>query len=184
MYKPLILCFIYSVQHPTEKLAKSTSVHAKLLALDHVDLIPEDAFDATQFDVETTLVLLPSEKSQPINCLSREMLSKTKKVILLDGPWQKVNGMVQRNPRLLQFEHVSLAADDIATHFWRYNSRTNQHLSTIEAIYYFVKQWAGAVESPANDFDDLLYYFAFLHALIKNNMQKTFTEVLNNRQKN
>lgn len=141
-------------------------------------LVSENEFDDARFNVKNSIVLLPSDQSVPVTDISVDQLKQIENVILLDGPWQKVHGMVLRNPALQQFQHVSLSQENISTHFWRYNSRTSQHLSTIEAIYYFINQFSSQLGMDTC-YDDLLYYFAFLHKTIKENMRDTFIEVMN-----
>jgi DTW domain-containing protein YfiP len=108
------------------------------------------------FDIDSDtrgrpIVLLPSENSVPLEQYMEEHGSESiKRVILIDSPWKSIGGILRRNPQLSNYDHVRLSGRE--TLFWRYNSLTNQHLSTIETIHHFISSF-----DPENNYDDLLW---------------------------
>jgi hypothetical protein len=55
------------------------------------------------------------------------------------------------------------------THFWRFQQVDDQHLATIEAIYYFYKEYEQAYQKETGSYDNLLFYYKFFYELVQSN---------------
>ena len=87
--------------------------------------------------------------------------------LLLVSQWSQAHGILS-DDRLSSLPHVHIEAEK--TLFWRFQKgKTENHLATIEAIYFFCRQYyqalraAGAPGLPAysGQYDDLLYYYSY-----------------------
>jgi len=163
------------IHHPTELVSKSTAIHAKLISPDDVSMFEFPNFP--EYDFDSTLLLFPSK-----NALSVQEVDFTniKKVVFIDSQWQKTK-------RMLNHEGLSklrsLKIDLQKTMFWRYQ-RVGEHcLATIEAIYYFFKEYhfkqTGSYEGQ---YDDILYYYSLFYNLIQDHYKsqnKVFPRIEN-----
>lgn len=66
------------------------------------------------------------------------------------------------------------------THFWRFQQLSENHLATIEAIYYVYREFGEMVEGNYDDgrYDNLLFYYRYFYKMIQNvyrNNDKSFT---------
>jgi hypothetical protein len=58
------------------------------------------------------------------------------------------------------------------THFWRFQNVDDQHLATIEAIYYLYREFGETYEAPYDGrYDNLMFYYKFFYDLIQNTYQ-------------
>lgn len=151
------------LQHASEQVSKSSIVGAKIVSPQNIDVVPFGEFTDVKHP-QTTVVLFPGPQSVPIS----EYSGRIDTLILLDSPWAKAQGMVKNNAVLASLPQVSFE-NHYTTHFWRYNSRTDQHLSTVEALYYALK-----CMRPDENFDDLLWFFAHQHQLVAARMQHKY----------
>lgn len=166
-----------SIKDTRELEGKSTAVHAKLLA-------PEDTtfwqFDRKQdddgglgvngFDPANTVILYPSSDSKPVSDVD---WSSVKQLVVLDGTWQQAKAMCSVSPILNSLPKVHLSTEN-RTVFWRYQNLGPHCLSTIEAIYYFYREYDMAVECGNVDtgLDNLLYLYSFFYHLIQDSYKK------------
>lgn len=98
--------------------------------------------------------------------------------------------MIAKNPIVLSFPHISLggetgcdgrgdASDDtsqssaIRTRFWRSSNRDAKCVSTIEALYWFLRLRGERLgeSDAATAYDDLLLLFAHQHAIVRDAMR-------------
>ncbi|KAJ3018382.1 DTW domain-containing protein 1 [Thoreauomyces humboldtii] len=178
------------VRDPRETEAKSTSVHAQILAKDNVAVkvenivrLPggkqrEEVSVAHYHDPERVLLLFPSDDALPLAEIPD--LSRFDRLVVLDGTWRQGRAMAG-SIASLPFQHVKIATR--TTLFWRYQPFGDHCLSTIEAIYWFFRDYhAAACKDEVYDgrYDDLLWYFRMQWRLIqdsyRNNPEKTFTD--------
>jgi DTW domain-containing protein YfiP len=83
---------------------------------------------------EGTFVLYPSE-----GALSFEDINiPVKRVIVLDSQWHKCFSMTS-DERISNLPRVKIR--NYSTTFWRYQKKGPDHLATIEAIYYFYREY-------------------------------------------
>jgi len=155
------------VRHPSEKRAKSTALHAQVLCgAEDVRTVEMDAVASLgALDPASTVLLFPSRSSVTLDELPN--LRHVKRVVVVDSTWGST-GAVLRLPQLQGLPHVRLK-DSNKTSFWRYQLKGEDHLATIEAIYFFYREWFEAAERTEYDgrFDDLLHIFAAMLEVIQ-----------------
>lgn len=111
----------------------------------------------------------PEEGKNPHQCISSSTNEGTrlKKIIFIDSTWNQTNKIItdERLQGLLQIELKTRK-----TCFWRHQKgKPDTYLSTIEAIYYFLVDYHQEIlkESYNGQYDNLLFFFSFMHTLIK-----------------
>jgi hypothetical protein len=148
--------------HREELLAKSTALHAKVLAPLDVDFYYDDRVSQVPlFSAEDTLALFPSPGAVTCRELGREGLARFTRVVVVEGTWVKARAAVKR-ARVEHLVHVKLS--DYQTMFWREQfrgrDRDKTRLSSIEAIYYFYKEYLEVMEGEYDGrLDELLCIF-------------------------
>lgn len=169
------------IHHPAEHRSKSTSVHGSMLSPEWVRVVEyPDSIEAAAMDPETTVLLFPSKDSVNVCDLPPERLEKIQRVVLIDSQWQKTGGMM-RHELIKRLPCVKISA--ARTAFWRYQSHGADHLATVEALYWFMREFHEAKFRRKYDgeFDDLLWYFANTFYLIqdyyKAHPEKTFNHI-------
>ncbi|KAJ3136460.1 DTW domain-containing protein 1 [Geranomyces variabilis] len=173
---------------PRETEGKTTSAHANILAPENVEIKVENIITVSPGDVssisqlpnpERILLLFPSAKSLPLSEVPN--LESFDRLIVLDGTWKQGRAMAGAIAAL-PFQHVRIA--ERQTLFWRYQPWGPSHLSTIEATYYFFRDYWDAVatdeERPYDGrYDNLLFYFKIqwetIQQFYKQNTHRTFT---------
>merc|ERR1711991_279708 len=148
------------VHHPSEKLSKSTAIHAVVLS--EQAKMREAPDEIPEYDPETTVLLFPSASA--VDILDYPKLSTLKRVVVIDSQWQKTNGIVS-HPSLAKLDTVIIQSR--STYFWRYQPKDmgSDFLATIEAIYYLYRDYLTKVrDEPYNgEVDNLLYFFAHMY---------------------
>lgn len=157
------------VHYYTEQRSKSTSVHGPLLAPAQVRLVeyPRDVDAmAAPYDAAETVVLYPAEDAVGVAEMPRAALARVRRVVLLDSQWSNAPRML-RHAALAGLRHVKIRA--ARTAFWRYQNHGQDHLATVEALYWFMREFAAAQSGApyAGQFDNLLWYFSFNYTLIQ-----------------
>eukprot|EP00033_Pygsuia_biforma_P004892 GCRY01005364.1.p1 GENE.GCRY01005364.1~~GCRY01005364.1.p1 ORF type:complete len:262 (+),score=23.22 GCRY01005364.1:66-851(+) len=153
------------VKHPYENDSKSTAIHAKLLAPSDVSI--HNFPDIPYFDPETTLVLYPCAEASSIEDVD---LTHYKHVVFVDSTWNKTYNILH-SPQIERLKRVKIHSYE--TLFWRYQSYGREYLATIEAIYYFVREWQTRLTDEYNgEYDDLLFFFCYLYRLIQHRYSK------------
>ncbi|KPA86100.1 hypothetical protein ABB37_00363 [Leptomonas pyrrhocoris] len=132
---PLVLPLnVYVVLHPNELRGKSTSLAASTISPDmHIveyPSVPE------QLEPETTLVLYPSEQSVGLHEV--EHLERYRNVVFIDSTWQQSKA-IARDERVSKFKHVRIKSQ--TSLFWRFQNNDPTYLATVEAIYYFLREY-------------------------------------------
>ncbi|KPI85175.1 hypothetical protein ABL78_5763 [Leptomonas seymouri] len=125
---------VYVVLHPNELRGKSTSLAASTISPDmHIieyPSVPE------QLEPEATLVLYPSEQSVELHEV--EHLEQYKNVVFIDSTWQQSKA-IARDERVNRFKHVRIKSQ--TSLFWRFQNNDPTYLATVEAIYYFLREY-------------------------------------------
>ena len=80
------------IRHPKEKKSKSSIIPSKLLAPDNVEIlhtieVPELLKEGE--DPDSVVLMFPSDHATEISCMSKEDLSKIKRVVLIDSTWSQ-----------------------------------------------------------------------------------------------
>ncbi|PRP76847.1 hypothetical protein PROFUN_14806 [Planoprotostelium fungivorum] len=160
------------IHHPKEPKSKKTSIHAKVLApLDVVMFDDPDIPDYRQ-EKDEVLLLFPSPDAKNISEID---VTKYKKIIVIDSTWSQTKGIL-RNERLQGLQCVRIQTYE--TKFWRYQDHGREFLATIEAIYYFYREYQQRINGGVyrGEMDNLLYYFSFFYNLIQGVYKKNNKE--------
>uniref|UniRef100_UPI003AAF9C26 tRNA-uridine aminocarboxypropyltransferase 1 n=1 Tax=Centroberyx gerrardi TaxID=166262 RepID=UPI003AAF9C26 len=88
------------------------------------------------------------------------------RVVFIDSTWNQTNRIItdERLQALLQVELKMRK-----TCFWRHQKgKPDTYLSTIEAIYYFLKDYHKhcLAQEYSGEYDNLLFFYSYLHSLI------------------
>ena len=123
-----------------DKIRKSTAVHAKMLAPDHVDILQyPDAIPRID-DPQRVAVAYPSDDSTTFEEWDLKDLAKLRRIILIDSPWKK-SSMILNHEGLEGLRRVRLARPPEKSRFWRWHKAGHGALSTIEAIHYLLAEY-------------------------------------------
>ncbi|KAG1464349.1 hypothetical protein G6F46_001582 [Rhizopus delemar] len=159
--------FLDIIKHPKELDGKSTAVHAKIVAHDHVSLhtwpnIPEYE------NPERTLLLFPGPNAKRLHDIPRDTFDR---IAVIDGTWIQANQIARETKILQKMQCVTIAPRK--TNFWRFQMVDDNHLATIEAIYYLYREYGESYEAPYDgSYDNLLFFYKFFYNLIQNAYQK------------
>eukprot|EP00771_Trimastix_marina_P001743 gnl/Trimastix_PCT/2837.p1 GENE.gnl/Trimastix_PCT/2837~~gnl/Trimastix_PCT/2837.p1 ORF type:complete len:259 (+),score=14.76 gnl/Trimastix_PCT/2837:59-835(+) len=147
--------------HPQEKKEKSTALHACVLCPEKVQLC-EWPDGIPPFDPNETVLLFPSEDACTLDQLD---LSRIRRLVVVDSTWAKTFA-VCHHPHLLPLPKVAIPSQ--RTLFWRHQRKSDTHLATIEAIYYFFRSYAEALHGTyRGEFDNLLWYYAYMYRRVQ-----------------
>ncbi|KAI9476083.1 MAG: DTW domain-containing protein [Benjaminiella poitrasii] len=165
------------IKHHKELDGKSTAIHAKIIADEHVDIHtwPEiPLFD----EPERTLLLFPGPGAKQLKDISRGSFDR---VVVIDGTWIQAKQIANNTPVLRKMQYVTIAPRQ--THFWRFQNVKDDHLATIEAIYYFYREFSETFEDSNYDgrYDNLMFYYKFFYQMIQATYRKNKTVKFNHR---
>lgn len=191
-YLYLFKCIIYifSLKHEQELDSKSTAIHAKLLSPSQISIhqfhrsaasflnesqsysmCSSDLVDEIASDPSAYVILFPDESAVELKDLPVEEFSKIRNVIVIDGTWSQAAAINRTDP-YCKLRRIKINPD-LKTVFWRYQDLGEHCLSTIEAIYYFMREFREA-QGINEDFgvydgrfDNLLYFFSYFYHLIQ-----------------
>ncbi|KAG5466209.1 hypothetical protein LSCM4_01354 [Leishmania orientalis] len=125
---------VYVILHPNELRGKSTSLAASTISPDlHIveyPAVPEE------LEPESTLVLYPSEQSVELHEVRH--LDQYKNVVFIDSTWQQSKA-IARDERVKKLKHVRIKSQ--TSLFWRFQNNDPTYLATVEAIYYFLREY-------------------------------------------
>ena len=163
------------IKHSQEANSKSTSIQAKLLAPNDIEIVDYnyDKFTGLveRFDDINTVILFPSEKATDLHNYDSTCI---KTAFFIDGTWNQARSIANRFSKATFVKISRLPCE--GTVFWRYQSLGRHALSTIEAIYYFLRE-TSRTEDP--QLDNLLWFYSYFYNLIQtyyqNNNLKSFT---------
>lgn len=153
------------LKHAKENDGKSTAIHARLVSPQSVRIFtyPDQLSEIDDDLNEGTFILFPSNSARTVEQIGAHAI---KRLVVIDGTWSQAKSMLN-NPKLVKLPHLTIGTYE--TKFWRYQSLGKHCLSTIEAIYYFYKEYSGMFGHEDNcDYDSLLYFFKYFYDLIQN----------------
>ncbi|KAF7731427.1 DTW domain-containing protein 1 [Apophysomyces ossiformis] len=157
------------IKHEQELDGKSTAIHARIIADEDVDLYSWQNMPSELEDPERTLLLFPGPEAKTLREIPQNSFDR---VIVIDGTWKQANKIARETPALQGLRKVTIAPR--RTHFWRYQQMSEQHLATIEAIYYFYREYGEAyMETYDGRYDNLLFYYRFFYKMIQDHYQHT-----------
>ncbi|KNE67638.1 hypothetical protein AMAG_12092 [Allomyces macrogynus ATCC 38327] len=170
-------------KHKYELKGKSTALHGRVLAPDDVRVwdYPNET-DTYDEDPGKVLVLYPSPQAQLIGEIDPTSFTH---VVVIDGTWYQAHQMVRDAPFLRRagVRHVSFA-NPPKTSFWRFQQKSEQHLATIEAMWWLLREYQLA-HAPAEftAYDNMLWYYTFQYQRILGSYETDQQRKLNTRLK-
>jgi DTW domain-containing protein YfiP len=89
---------------------------------------------------------------------------------VVDGTWRQASSLTKFTEELKNIRKVTIKPQK--TLFWRYQDKSENHLATIEALYYFLKEYHESYESSNDNsydgrYDDLLWYYKYFYEFIQ-----------------
>ena len=141
------------------------------------------AFEPSQYDPATTLVLYPSPSAVALSDPSlAALLPHIDKVVVIESTWQK-GGAVYAQPSLGLHRLRAVRLSEYESTYWRYQELGRHALCTLEAIYHLCREWlaieqqrGGTTRRDAmhgTQLDDLLYLYAAQHSRLQTRYQQT-----------
>ncbi|KAF9432844.1 DTW domain-containing protein 1 [Entomortierella beljakovae] len=73
------------------------------------------------------------------------------KLVVIDGTWDQVKKMTTSDGPISKMRRVAIASHE--TLFWRHQRKADDHLATIEAIYYLLREYHEAYLSSISEDD-------------------------------
>lgn len=158
------MMFYNSIKHEMELDGKSTAIHARVIAEDDVDIYNWTEASEENHLFEGSLLLFPGPDAKRLEEIPRDSFDR---IIVIDGTWKQASRIVRETPALQNLQKVTIQARK--TNFWRYQQKSENHLATIEAIYYLYREYAETFEGGYEDgrYDNLLFYYRFFYNLIQ-----------------
>ncbi|KAF4071774.1 hypothetical protein AMELA_G00266530 [Ameiurus melas] len=162
------------IKHPNETDGKSTAVHAKLIAPDHVSIYTYPCIP--ELNTHNVVLVFPGPDSMTVQELAdyikntehtQEDTRPVQRVIFIDSTWNQTTKIIS-DERLQDLPRVELKSRK--TCFWRHQRGSpDTYLATIEAIYYFLKEFHVHClgREYRGEYDNLLFFYTFLHKLIR-----------------
>ncbi|XP_013884614.1 tRNA-uridine aminocarboxypropyltransferase 1 isoform X2 [Austrofundulus limnaeus] len=177
------------IKHLKESDGKSTAVHAKLLAPDDVTIYTYPCIP--DFHTEEVVLVFPGPQAVSFEDMLQRLRDRSsngsgdsgeprpkrlraegvqatplKKVVFIDSTWNQTNE-ISTDERLQGLLRVELTSRK--TCFWRsQHGKPDTYLATIEAIYYFLKDFhqLGLGLEYHGEYDNLLFFYSYLHSLV------------------
>ncbi len=84
-----LTCGVRSIHHPSEKLSKSSAVHAVIVS---AQATMHESPNVPDFDPAETILLFPSADAVDVAAYPR--LRNVKRVVVVDSQWQRTNGIM------------------------------------------------------------------------------------------
>ncbi|KAL2088907.1 hypothetical protein ACEWY4_015806 [Coilia grayii] len=185
------------IKHPNETDGKSTAVHAKLIAPDDVNVYTYPCIPELDGDSYKTILVFPGPDSVTIEEMlqhlnemrtnstdeptvkRQKVINETEeasqvkqqscpleRVIFIDSTWNQTTRIIT-DERLQALLRVELKTRK--TCFWRHQRGSpDTYLATIEAIYYFLKDYHTLclLKEYNGEYDNLLFFYSYLYKLI------------------
>ncbi|KAI9495593.1 DTW domain-containing protein [Zychaea mexicana] len=151
------------IKHELELDGKSTAIHAGVIAKNDVNIYNWQNIPEFQ-QPERSLLLFPGPDAKRLDEIPRDSFDR---ITVIDGTWKQASKIARETPQLQRMQKVTIAPRK--THFWRYQQKSDDHLATIEAIYYLYREFAEAFEGSYEDgrYDNLLFYYRFFYDMIQ-----------------
>lgn len=124
--------------------SKATGNHAAVVAPDDTAIHHLPDFPSFP-DPSRVLLLFPSPTSKLVSELPD--LDAFDSVLVVDTTWQKIGGVMQLPELAAPFQHVAISR--YSSMFWRHQPVGPQCVSTIEAVYFLMREWVAEKERRA-----------------------------------
>ncbi|KAI7863400.1 DTW domain-containing protein [Spinellus fusiger] len=169
------------IKHEKELDGKSTAIHARVIA--HEDVSIHNWLSAPVYDQpERTLLLFPGPDAKTLEEIPRDSFDR---IVVIDGTWRQATTIARDTPSLQNLRKVTIAPR--ITQFWRFQQMTENHLATIEAIYYLYREYCETYETPKGydgRYDNLMFYYRFFYYLIQDSYRSTKKAFTHRHRKN
>jgi len=159
-------CKVDVIKHQMEGDAKSTAIHAAVIAPENVKIYTYPDFPDYETDGRVALVY-PGEEAVAMTSLTSKKGAEIEKLVFIDSTWSQAKHIF-KDPRLQGLPCVMLRTRNSV--FWRYQrGKPDDHLATIEAIYYaLIDLDRCRDEIYDGHYDDLLFFFQYFHGKMTN----------------
>merc|ERR1712098_672040 len=107
-----------------------------------------------KYDASDTVLLYPSDDAKFLDEI--EDLSAVKRCVVIESKWMNARQILKRDD-IRSLPKVRIRNRE--SMYWRYQENTRYALATIEAIYWFVREYAEAQNGKYDgEVDDLLLF--------------------------
>ena len=184
---------IHIVRHKSERKSKSSIIPLKLAYPENVflyEFTQPDRFDSSKsegsispsfspdFDWEHSALLFPEEH---VSKTIGEIVDKNQKplkiqnVIVIDSTWSTALQVIKRTPGFGRIKMRIKLGEGNQTIFWRHQKIDRSCLATCEAIYVVMRELWDHTNTESYDarYDDVLFYYVFIHSLINDHYRTT-----------
>lgn len=168
------------LQHPKEKPEKSSIIPARVVAPHDVNIYRVTALPSgLDLDPATTVFLYPTKEAKTLKELGRETVKKYKHMVMIDSTWLQVQTFL-KIPDMQKLQAVRIATEE--TTFWRYQNVDSTNLATVEALYFFFKEYDECVNGGPGyvydgKYDNLLYFYTYQYNLVQERYTKEKKDV-------
>lgn len=164
---------VHIFKHVAERSSKSSVIPLAFLCPSSVTIttcMPNDkAIPA--YSPTDTMLIFPSPGARLLQDLSEAEFTAVRRVVVIDSTWGQTTSMVS-SAHLQSLPALRL--QDYTTIFWRQQSESKDFLSTIEALYYFLREYITEqyrrglrTEAYSGELDNLLWHFVYTYELIQ-----------------
>jgi len=161
------------LRNKREARKKSSGIHAKIICPESVEEVLYSP-EISPFNEPGTWLLFPGENAMYIEDMSKEQFEQVKRIVVIETTW-KGNNHLLNDKKVTSLPCIQIRNRE--TVYWRYQEKSRNFLSTIEAIYWFYVEYLNKLKGSYNgELDDLLLLFAL-------NFNRVMTEVKTNGQK-
>ena len=148
---------------------KSTSVHAQLVAPNHVQIYQFPDEIPQYFCAENAVVVYPSPDATCLESLVTTTTTRIDHMIFIDSPWQQAKN-ITLHESLAHLPRVKLKNPPEYSAFWRYHGAGKGCVSTVEAIRWMLEEYNQVYELgyPSETyFEDMLFFFNLIRQQIE-----------------
>jgi len=164
---------VHIFKHIAERSSKSSVIPLAFLCPNSVTIttcMPNDKAIPAYSPADTVLIF-PSPGARLLQDLSEVEFTAIRRVVVIDSTWGQTTSMVS-SAHLQSLPALRL--QDYTTIFWRQQSESKDFLSTVEALYYFLREYVTEqqkrglrTEAYHGELDNLLWHFVYTYELIQ-----------------
>jgi len=148
--------FLHILQDPSEQKKAIGTARILDLSLSKVQLSIGTVFNSTDFDLDNTFLVFPSETANTVADLhTMKKIDDRTQFILLDGSWKKAYKILMSNPFLKKLPTITFNTENKSSNYRLRKSPREDGLSTVEAGYYLLSE----LENDTEKFTPLLDVF-------------------------
>jgi len=148
--------FLHILQDPSEQKKAIGTARILDLSLSKVQLSIGTVFNPTDFDLDNTFLVFPSETANTVADLhTMKKINSRTQFILLDGSWKKAYKILMSNPFLKKLPTITFNTENKSSNYRLRKSPREDGLSTVEAGYYLLSE----LENDTEKFTPLLDVF-------------------------